>query len=79
MADVAELAARIAKLPPERIAEVSDFVEFLGAKGRAEAWDRLLSVAPALDAAGLGARGEAEIDQEITAARAERRGVADRS
>ncbi len=48
---------------------------------RRAALDRLLAVAPALDAAGVARLTEAEIEAEIAAARADRRGhgSADRS
>lgn len=61
-------------LPPQQRAEVEDFVEFLAAKARKQAaFDRLLAIAPALEAAGVEPMSEEEIDAEIKAARAERR------
>ena len=68
------LIAKIQALPAERIAEIDDFVEFLSAKTRRqEALDRLLAVAPALDAAGAETLSEAEIQAEVDAVRAQRR------
>jgi hypothetical protein len=68
------LIAKIQALPAERIAEVDDFVEFLSAKTRRlEALDRLLAVAPALDAAGAAPLNEVEIQAEVDAVRAQRR------
>jgi hypothetical protein len=68
------LLQKIEALPPERIAEVEDFVEFLGAKAaRLAALDRLLAIAPAVEAAGIPAMSMDEIDAEVKAVRAERR------
>jgi hypothetical protein len=68
------LIEKLKTLPPEKRAEVEDFVEFLAAKSRRlAALDRLLSIAPALEAAGVPAMTEDEIGAEIKAARAERR------
>jgi hypothetical protein len=68
------LLQKIEALPPERIAEVEDFVEFLGAKAaRLAALDRLLVIAPAVEAAGVLPMSMEEIDAEVKAVRAERR------
>lgn len=68
------LIEKLKSLPPEKRAEVEDFVEFLAAKSkRLAALDRLLAIAPALEAAGVPAMSEDEINAEIKAARAERR------
>ena len=49
-------------------------MEFLAAKTKKRAaWDRLLAIAPALEAAGVAPMSEEEITAEIKAARAERR------
>jgi hypothetical protein len=67
------LIEKIPALPPEWIAEVEDFVEFLTTKNRQRAaMDRFLAVAPALEKAGAPITEE-EIQAEIDAARAERR------
>ncbi len=71
------LLEKIQALPPERLVEVEDF---LAAKARRlAAMDRLLSIAPALEAAGAPSIREDEIEAEIDAVRGARRGVADRS
>jgi hypothetical protein len=75
-----DLLEKIKALPPERLVEVEDFVDFLAAKARRlAAMDRLLSIAPALETAGAPPIGEDEIEAEIDAVRGGRRGVADRS
>jgi hypothetical protein len=68
------LIEKLRSLEPEQRAEVEDFIDFLSdqAKKRA-AWDRLLAIAPALEAAGIPPMSTEEIDAEIWAARAERR------
>lgn len=49
-------------------------MEFLAAKARKRAaMDRLLAIAPSLEAAGIEPMSEEEIDAEVKAARAERR------
>lgn len=61
-------------LPPQQRAEVEDFVDFLAAKTKKRAaFDRLLAIAPALEAAGVEPMSADEIAAEIKAARAERR------
>ena len=68
------LISKIRTLSPQQVAEVEDFVELLAAKSKKRAaFDRLLAVAPALEAAGLQPMTEDEIAEEIKAARAERR------
>jgi hypothetical protein len=68
------LMSKIRTLTPQQLAEVEDFVEFLAAKStKNAALDRLLAIAPALEAAGLPPMSEAEIAAEVQAARAERR------
>lgn len=68
------LIAKIRTLSPQQVAEVEDFVEFLAAKSRKRAgMDRLLAIAPALEAAGVEPMSEDEIADEVKAARAERR------
>lgn len=77
------LLEKIQALPPERLGEVEDFIDFLSAKSRRlAALDRLLAIAPALQAAGIPEMSMDEINEEVAAVRAERRagrGVADRS
>lgn len=68
------LLSKLKALTPEQIAEVEDFVEFLAAKTRKrQALERLLSVAPALEAAGVEPLSEEDIAREVEAARAARR------
>lgn len=68
------LISKLRTLSPQQVAEVEDFVEFLAAKSKKRAaLDRLLSIAPALAAAGAEPLSEDEIDAEVQAARAERR------
>ena len=80
--DTQALIEKIRALPEERLAEVEDFVDFLASKSRRlDALDRLLAIAPALEAAGAPPITEDEIDAEVRAVRAERRsrgGGADR-
>ncbi len=83
MSDAQTLLQKIQALPPERLSEVEDFVDFLAAKTRREAaLDRLLAIAPALEAVGIPPMTEEEIQAEVDAVRAARRarsGSADRS
>jgi urease accessory protein UreF len=68
------LISKLRTLSPQQVAEVEDFVEFLAGKARKRAaWDRLLAIAPALEAAGVAPMTEEEIAAEVKAARAERR------
>jgi uncharacterized membrane protein (DUF2068 family) len=64
----------IKALSPQQIAEVVSFAEFLSARSaRQAAFDRLLAIAPALEAAGFKPPSEEEIEAEVAAVRAERR------
>ena len=48
------LIEKLKALPPDKRAEVEDFVDFLAAKAtRLAAIDQLLSIAPTLEAAGI--------------------------
>lgn len=68
------LMSKIRTLSPQQLAEVDDFVEFLAARSKKfAALDRLLAIAPALEAAGIEPMSEDQITAEIKAARAERR------
>jgi len=70
MPNAQALIEKIEALPPERLAEVEDFVDFLTAKTRRlAAMDRLLAVAPALEAAGAPPITEHEIQAEVDAVR----------
>ena len=68
------LFEKLKALPPQRRAEVEDFMDFLARKeARAAALGRLLAVAPALEAAGMPLPTESEIEAEIRAVRAANR------
>lgn len=68
------LISKIRALSPQQLAEVEDFVEFLAAKAKKRAaLDRLLAIAPALEAAGAEPMSEEKIAAEVVAVRAERR------
>jgi hypothetical protein len=68
------LIEKIEALPPQRVAEVEDFVEFLSAKAhRQMALERLLEIAPALEAAGAPPISEADVLGEVAAVRGARR------
>jgi hypothetical protein len=68
------LYEKLKALPPQRRAEVEDFLDFLVRKeARTAALDRLLAVVPALQAAGAPPMTESEVEAEIDAARSERR------
>jgi hypothetical protein len=68
------LFEKLKALPPQQRAEVENFVDFLTAKARKRAaMDRLLAIAPALEATGIEPMSDEEINAEIKAARAERR------
>jgi uncharacterized protein DUF2281 len=64
------LIERLKQLPPGRVAEVVDFVEFLAAREqRAAAAQRLGEATARLDALGLPPVSDAEIEAEVQAAR----------
>lgn len=68
------LISKLRTLSPQQVAEVEDFVEFLAGKARkAQALDRLLATAPALEDAGVAPISEQDIAAEVKAARTERR------
>lgn len=70
----AQLIERLRKLPPSRVAEVADFVEFLASREeRATAAQRLTDGLARLDALNLPVITEDEVEDEIQAARRERR------
>lgn len=69
-----ELISKIKTLSPQQVAQVEDFVEFLAAKARKRsAMERLLAIAPALEAAGAPPITEEDIEAEVQAVRAQRR------
>ena len=68
------LISKIRTLSPQQVAEVENFVEFLAAKSKKRAaFDRLLAIAPALEATGVEPMTEDEIADEVRASRIERR------
>lgn len=68
------LIERLKKLPPSRVAEVVDFVEFLSQREeRAAAAQRLTQGLARLDALNLPPVSDDEVEAEIQAARQERR------
>ncbi len=70
----AQLIERLRKLPPSRVAEVVDFVEFLSQREeRAAAAQRLTEGLARLDSLQLPDITEDEVEAEIQAARQERR------
>ena len=69
-----QLIERLKKLPPSRVAEVVDFVEFLASREeRAAAALRLTDGLARLDALNLPPVSEDEVEAEVQAARRERR------
>jgi hypothetical protein len=74
MPNAQALIEKIQALPPDRLSEIEDFIDFISAKTRRlAALDSLLAIAPALEAAGVPPMGEDEIQAEVDAVRAERR------
>ncbi|MDH6170942.1 anti-sigma factor RsiW [Variovorax boronicumulans] len=68
------LIERLKQLPPGRVAEVVDFVEFLATREeRATAAARLGEAMAKLDALNLAPLSEEEVEQEVQAARQARR------
>ena len=68
------LMSKIRDLSPQQVAEVEEFVEFLASRARKRtSLDKLLAIAPALEAAGVAPMNEEEIAIEVDAARAGRR------
>ena len=69
----AQLIERLKKLPPSRVAEVVDFVEFLSLREeRAAAAQRLTEGLARLDALKLPDITEDEVEEEIQAGRNDR-------
>ena len=68
------LIEKLQSLPPERLQQVEEFVDFLAAKTRREAApDQLLAIADRVAAAGIPPMSMEEINAEVKAVRAERR------
>jgi hypothetical protein len=70
------LLDKLGQLPPERVAEVENFVEFLANKERDKALGDFLAVADTVAKAGVPALTPEEIEAEIKAYRDERRRAA---
>ncbi len=69
------LLEKLQALPPERLVEVEDFIDFLNAKSRRlAALDRLLAIAPLLAADDEPPMTEDEIQAEVDVVRATPRG-----
>jgi hypothetical protein len=69
------LLEKLQALPPERLGEVEDFIDFLSAKSRRlAALDRLLAIAPSPAADDEPPMTEDEIQAEVDAVRAAARG-----
>lgn len=69
-----QLIERLKKLPPDRVAEVVDFVEFLAAREeRAAATQRIADGLARLDALNLPPLAEDEVEAEVQASRQARR------
>ena len=70
----AQLIERLKKLPPSRVAEVVDFVEFLAAREeRTAAAQRLTDGLAKLDSLDLPPIPEDDVEVEVQAARRDRR------
>jgi hypothetical protein len=74
------LIEKLRALPPDKQAEVLDFVEFVSARSaRRTALDRLVAVAPSLAAAGVEPLTDEQISAEIKASRLARHTNTNRS
>ena len=68
------LISRIGSLSPQQVDEMADFVEFLAARqAKQAALNRLLAIAPALEAAGAQPMSMDEVNAKVKASRSERR------
>jgi hypothetical protein len=75
------LLEKLKSLPPDRLAEVEDFIDFLkdrDERARDEAARRLGDAFAKLDALSSPPLSSEEVQAEIDSARADRRGRADR-
>ncbi len=69
-----QVLERLKQLPPERVAQVVDFVEFLALREeRAAAAGRLAGALHRLDALALPQISEDEIEHEVQSSRKDRR------
>lgn len=67
------LIDKLDQLPPERVAEVEDFVDFLASKTRDRAFGDFLAVAEQVAQAGVPPMTAEDIEAEIKAYRDDRR------
>jgi len=75
-----KLLEKLRQLPVEKLIEVEDFVDFLANKARRQAaFDRLLAIAPALQAAGVEPMSDEEVVALVKEVRAERRASRERA
>lgn len=78
--DTEALIETIRALPDDCVAGIEDLVDFIATKARRlDALDRLLAIAPALEAAGAPPITEGEIAGEVKAVRGARQSGAHRS
>lgn len=70
------LIEKLDQLPPERVAEVEDFVDFLTSKTRDKAFGEFLAVAEEVAKSGVPPLSSEEIEAEIKAYRDERQRAA---
>ena len=69
-----KLLEKLQHLPPEKLNEVEDIVDFLVNKSRREAaFDRLLAITPAIESAGLKPISDDEVVALVKQLGAERR------
>lgn len=68
------IVEKLRQLPPQQLAEVEDFVDFLVSRAnKSAALDRLLAIAPALAKAGAEPMSEDEVANLVQEARSARR------
>jgi hypothetical protein len=69
-----KLVEKIKRLPPEKLAEVENFVDFITSQVQREAaFDRLLAIPPALEGAGVQSMSEEDGMALVRQVRTERR------
>lgn len=69
-----KLVEKIKRLPPEKLAEVENFVDFITSQGQREAaFDRLLAIPPALEGAGMQPMSDEDVVALVRQVRTERR------
>jgi hypothetical protein len=71
-----ELADKLDRLPPEQVAEVEDFVDFLVSKARDRAFDAFLSTAEKVAESGVPVMSTGAIEAEVKAYRDQHRRAA---